>query len=1112
MCALASLAPAQNLAIPIAGYARDLSGAVMEYDSALPEVHSALIVRSRNSEPSVAWETAPVPLDVATERVAFSWLFGMDVDTERHRFQLVLDGKEWLAFDTPAASSLESFSVSGPQGSQLVLRPTRLDRHGDMFGFATLELPRALVTPGKPLRLEVRGDGTGSPIWYMTFRGAPSASARILSVPGVLRRENAESQPLSLEVVHLGAPTEIRIETSFGPTHREHVALGFNRFELLHPAVHERSSEHVRVIVPGAATFELDVEIEPVRPWTIYLVQHAHTDIGYTLPQTEILAAHQRYIDYALDYCDATDALPDDARFRFTCEAAYPVAEWLKSRSDAAIARLRRRVEEGRIELTGMFANLSELLDERSCAASLEPMRRIRAARIPLATAQQDDVNGIAWCYADFLPELGVHYLEMGEHGHRALVPFDVPTPFWWESPAGKRLLAFRADHYMTGNFWGISTGRIESVEPELFKYLRGLEERGYPYDRVAVHYSGVFIDNSPPSASTSAFIAKWNERYVWPHLRSATVSEYLRWVEKEHGSELQVERRAWPDWWTDGLGTAPRELAAVRNVQTRLTAVETLLALDRLLGASVPRELLSRIDSTRERIVLYGEHTYGAAESISDPTCENSVVQWAEKSAYVWDAVKETALVEEAAHGILQAHLAQADVPTITVVNTQSEARSGLARVFIDRELLPPGRAFRIVAQDGTLVPAQLFSRLPEGAYWGLWVNAVPPLGWCTYRLEVAQGISGENATSGENDLLENRWYRLRVDPKTGDVTSLFDKDLALELADPGAKWKIGQLVHEELTNRSQLERRNLEGVKRTAVPITRVEYGASGPIWHSLVLHGSGPICPENDAMRLEIRLFDTEKRIEFDYRVRKREKNDPESLYAAFPFALPGAAASYETNGGVVDPTRDQIPGTSADWQAALGFVALENDKARVVISSKENLLVQLGDLNVGRFKPVAKVEEPAVFAWLVNNYWVTNFLASEGGELRWSFALTSGAPKQPPATARRFGLDERVPLLARVLPSGKANESRAVRSLLSFSADNVVLIGAWPERDAQGIVLQVREIEGRATKLRIDWPERTPVKRRLQRVDALGKPIAGWTDELVLAPYEAAFVRL
>jgi hypothetical protein len=1107
--ALASSAHAQSAPAPVAGYARDLSGAVMEYDSALPEVHSALLVRSRKAEHSVAWETAPVPLDASGEHVSFAWLFGMDVDSERHRFELALDGRAWLAIDTPPVSSLETWEIAGPQGSKLVLRPTRLDRHGDLFGFATLELPRALVVPGKTLHLEVSGDDSGSNIWYMTFRGAPRESARLLPVPAVLRRGNEGLQPLSLEVVHLGQPGEVAIESSFGAPQRERATLGFNRFELLHPAVSERKREHVRIAIAGGASYELDCEIAPVRPWTIHLVQHAHTDIGYTRPQTEILPEHLRYLDYALDFCDATDALPEDARFRWTCEASYPLAEYLKSRPPGQIERLRKRVIEGRIELTGMFANLSELLDERSCAASLEPLRQLRENGIPCATAMQDDVNGIAWCYADFLPELGVRYLEMGEHGHRALVPFDVPTAFWWESPAGKRLLAFRADHYMTGNFWGLQSGRFESVEPELFRYLRGLEERGYPFERVAVQYSGVFIDNSPPAASPCEFIRAWNERYVSPHLRSSTVSEFLRWVEKEHGSELPVQHRAWPDWWSDGVGSAPRETAAARNVQARLSAVETLLALDRRLGAEIPRELLRRVDSVRERLVMYGEHTYGAAESISDPLCENSVVQWAEKAAYVWDAVKETALVEEAAQGLLQARLARAEVPTISIVNTRAETCSNLARVFIDRELLPPGRDFRVVGPDGARVPAQLLARLPEGAWWGLWVSEVPPLGYRTYRLELQPGAAVEPAASGEPTLLENRFYRLRVDAQSGIVTSLFDKQLGLELADANASFKLGQLVHEQLSNRSQLERRTLEGCTRTALPIARVERGANGPIWHSLVLHGSAPICPENDALRLEIRLYETGKRVEFDYRVRKRESNDPESLYAAFTFALEGARASYATIGGVVDPTRDQIPGTSADWQAAQGYVALENDKARVLLSSRENLLVQLGGLNVGRYQPVARVEKPAVFAWLLNNYWVTNFLASQGGELRWSFALTSGAPASSPASALRFGLDERVPLLARVLPPAQPNDARAELSLLSFSAPNVLLVGAWPEREAQGIVLEVREVEGRAAQLRVSASGRD---QRLQRVDALGAPLGEPADELPLAPHEAAFVRL
>ena len=49
-----------------------------------------------------------------------------------------------------------------------------------------------------------------------------------------------------------------------------------------------------------------------VRPTTIYLVQHTHTDIGYTRPQAEILGEHLRYIDFALEYCALPDDYPDD--------------------------------------------------------------------------------------------------------------------------------------------------------------------------------------------------------------------------------------------------------------------------------------------------------------------------------------------------------------------------------------------------------------------------------------------------------------------------------------------------------------------------------------------------------------------------------------------------------------------------------------------------------------------------------------------------------------------------------------------------------------------------------------------------------------------------------
>ena len=138
----------------------------------------------------------------------------------------------------------------------------------------------------------------------------------------------------------------------------------------------------------------------------------------------------------------------------------------------------------------------------------------------------QNDVNGIAWCLADYLPDLGIKYLWMGEHHYKSQVPFNMPTVFQWESPSGKPILTYRA-----GNFWGIEQGDIQKTEPKLLHYLSELERKHYPFDAVGVQYSGYFTDNSPPSIIECKLIREWNEKYAYPKLRSATASEFLDYV-----------------------------------------------------------------------------------------------------------------------------------------------------------------------------------------------------------------------------------------------------------------------------------------------------------------------------------------------------------------------------------------------------------------------------------------------------------------------------------------------------------------------------------------------------------------------------------------------------
>lgn len=289
-----------------------------------------------------------------------------------------------------------------------------------------------------------------------------------------------------------------------------------------------------------------------------------------------------------------------------------------------------------------MYFNMSEIVDENSFKTFLQPVKEFRKHGIPSALAMQNDVNGIAWCLADYLPDLGIKYLWMGEHHYKSQVPFNMPTVFQWESPSGKPILTYRADHYNTGNFWGIEQGDIQKTEPKLLHYLSELERKHYPFDAVGVQYSGYFTDNSPPSIIECKLIREWNEKYAYPKLRSATASEFLDYVTKRYEDKIPAYRAAYPDWWTDGFGSAARETAASRKTHSDMTAVEGLLSMAVLKDKCLPQTTHQRIEHIHESLLFYDEHTFGASESVSDPLCENSQVQWGEKSAYAWEAVKE--------------------------------------------------------------------------------------------------------------------------------------------------------------------------------------------------------------------------------------------------------------------------------------------------------------------------------------------------------------------------------------------------------------------------------------------------------------------------------------
>ncbi len=888
---------------------------------------------------------------------------------------------------------------------------------------------------------------------------------------------------------------------------------GNNKFLLTLPAVDHPRKISLTTQINNQAPADHSVEMIPPEKWEIFFVQHSHTDIGYTRPQSEILAEQIRYIDYALDFCDQTDHYPEASRFRWTCESAWVTFEFLRNRPASQVERFLKRIDEGRIEVTAMLFNMAEIADENTMVDFLNPLKAFKKYEIPVHTAMQNDVNGIAWCMPDYFKSTGVKYLNMGINETRSIRPFDKPTSFWWESPSGERLLATRNDHYMTGNRFQINTPENFS-EVELLDYLAGLKEKEYPFKKVAVQFSGYRTDNAPPSTGACDVIREWNKKYEYPKLKMAVAGDFFKYVEKNHGSELPVYKNAWLDWWSDGFGSSARETAEVRKTQNLKQVDEGIFAMVNMLGGTLSEDCEEKIAHISENALFYDEHTYGAAESISDPFSVNSMRQWLQKGAYAWEALKKVTLLHEDALGRLQQFLRKAPYPVIYVINSMGWDRPATVELFIDYEILPPDKAFSIIdLSSGEEVPVQFARGRREGAYWLLEAGNVPALGVKALKIQVSdkQKNSEQLAPNNNREVLENQYFRIAVDKKTGGIKEFYDKGLKENLYDPENPYFIGQPVRETLPERGRME------PSHTTVKGVRVEKGIKGDVWKSIRvfahLEGFSEGTEEDPkGIQWEIRLFNHSKKVEFAYKARKEIVTDPEALYVAFPFRLPDSRIVFETIGGTLTQGA-QLPGSASDWNVAQNFVSVRGKKGQIVMVSNEVPLWHFSDFNIGKFERYPEPGKPWLYSWVMNNYWFTNFRAFQTGAFEWTYSITT-TPDTTNTAATKLAWGVRNPLSTRTFPAGKSKLATATLKTLNISgAPNAVLVNSRPAFKGNGnVILHFREVDGLPAEIQLS--SEIPDKRikSVKQVNILGETMEQLDQNIAFEPYEVKFIEL
>ncbi|OFY51143.1 MAG: hypothetical protein A2X22_09570 [Bacteroidetes bacterium GWF2_49_14] len=948
-----------------------------------------------------------------------------------------------------------------------------------------------------------------SGILQVNGQSGPQAKVEFLNAP-VLFKEGGK---LFQQVV-VNCSSEIPGKIVFSQGGKEllkaDIGKNDNKYLLTFPAVTKPKNIVITARFNEGAPEKYPFTLVPPKKWGVDFVQHSHTDIGYTRPQSEILAEHLRFIDYALDYCDQTDMMPDDAKFRWSCETSWPVREFLRTRPASQIDRFLKRVAEGRIEVTGMYLNMAEIMDENIVYDFLQPLKEFDKLGIPVKMLMQNDINGIAWCLPDYCQNTGIKYLSMGINYTRSIVPFDQPTCFWWESPSGARLLSFRADIYMTPNDYGL-INKNPMFAANILWHLASLDERNYPFDRLALEFCGYRTDNAPPSTLACEVVKQWNEKYEYPKFRLALISEFLEYVEKNYADKLPVYRNAWLDWWTDGCGTSSRETAEIRKTQNIKQVDDGLFAMVSMLGGELNPSIEGKMDHISENILLYDEHTYGASESINLPFSENSTKQWLQKGAYAWEALKKVTLLNEEGLAYLQPFLKKADFPLIYVVNSMGWTRSGDIELFVDYEVLPVKTKTRIVdLATGKEVPAQVMTRRAEGAYWVIEVSDVPAMGVKTLKIEVLDQMPTAG-TAVNSEVLENQFYKIIINKKTGAVSSLFDKELNLELADSQNPYNIGQPVRETSSER------DVPPYQHTSVSNVKLDKGINGEIWESIRIAMDLEGCEKGTAgspkgVELEIRLYKNVKKVEFKYMARKLIITDPEALYVAFPFSLPDSRIVFETIGGTLEQGQ-QLPGSSSDWNAAQNFVSVRGKKGQIIIVSNEVPLWQFSDFNMLKYERYPKPGKTWLYSWVMNNYWTTNFRAFQEGGFSWGYQITSSADTTI-TFATKYAWNERNPFPTRALPAGaKEWKSPTMETLKVSGSANALLVNCRPVFTKKGtVLLHFRELEGLPAEVKLSSSVPGKSIRRMVEVNTTGKQIGQPLASIVLKPFEVRFIEV
>jgi hypothetical protein len=845
----------------------------------------------------------------------------------------------------------------------------------------------------------------------------------------------------------------------------------------------------------------------------IHSIAYSHGDLGYgNYPHVLRTENRLENLFRAIRYCDETAGWPSESQFRWQQEMAEPLPFFLGSCTPEQREKLARYIKEGRISIAATHSTvLSDRLNGESAARLFYLSNRFLPDLLgtpPGRVAIINDVVGLSWSLPIYCEAAGVPFLSMGHNKCGRMDELESAPLVRWTGPGG------------TGSVLAFSSVYDFHEVRDPSKDVPGAVARSAA--AITPHFIPAWLqghDFALAKLDMATAAKAWNATNT-PRVQMSTLDLYISELARRQTPEkTPVVNKTGPCQWMDQPLSDAWLFGRARQAGERLPAAEKFSTF--ALASSPGGYPWFDFTIGWHNLLSHFEHTSGAA-------C------WRCKNAEGWRHY-EIELIEHREEGLLALATAErtlddalsrlgAQIQTtransLAVFNSLGQARTDV--VTLSTPALAGKSLVAVDDATGASTPCQW---LDAGTLCFVAAD-VPALGYRTFHLMEQPRPSAP--------MIDHKFYAITIDPKTGAIASLVDKELGQELVKPNAPHALNQYLYQWC---AEAEGEPLWSAPPSDVHVT-AEHGPVASIFRIRTNKAEGVNWLEQTII-----LYRTIKRIDFALRLDKKPSGrtladyyannlrGKESVFLALPFDIPNFKAVYQTGGGgVAEPIRDQFEGTSTAFHAVQHFADLSNERFGVTVSPLDCALVEFGHprsdllsrtLNSEKAfeKKMEYPQASSLYLYLLGNMFTTNIRVDQRGEHLFRWALRSHAGNWQAGEADRFGEAVSQPLMARLLPASGGTRSGGAFSFASVDRGSVSVSTCKPaEWNGEGFIVRLVETHGRKTTADLRLPFLLPIasanETTLTETD-LDRPlvVSGDTIRVELPAYGVKTIRV